>query len=147
MKKLLILLSLAAVVMFAGCAENALLHNIDAAVYTFELVNFPADDGDYAIPGDFNGWNNGDGEGGVPITLTDGAGTSEEVNITVSTFIFSITELGTYNRPWYPATEGNSVDGFSGDSWNFQIEDLVLGTRGTITIDGSTVPATITVSN
>lgn len=143
-KNVFLLLSTA--VLVAGCADNATLHNIEAGIYTFAVVDFPVEDDDYAIPGDYNDWNNGDSGDGVTISIVGGEGETDPVILTSTSILFAITEVDTWTRSWYPATEGNSEEGFTGDMTNFEVTDLVLGVTGTIEIDGSTIPATITVT-
>ncbi|HOJ99739.1 MAG TPA: hypothetical protein PLW34_09265 [Termitinemataceae bacterium] len=127
--------------LFSSCADPLGLHNQEAAKVTFVIKNFSNLSGSYAIPGDFNNWDNSTSV----ITLKDGKGTSSVLAITRSAIKCTVVPVGSWTRPWYPATQGNAIDETQNVYHNFYISGITLGDEVTITIDGSTAPATIRV--
>lgn len=133
------------VVVLAGCPDAAGLHNQPAATITIKFVSFPTPNGDYAIPGNYNGPDWAGTNATTRVTISDGTGTSGPITMGSDTIDFTLTPTGSWDRGWYPATIGNLEDG-GGPLKNFRVSDLPLGGSGTITINGSTKPATISVS-
>lgn len=137
----MLICSLLFAVNFTGCADADGLHNQEASNVTFTFRNFTAAaDGSYAIPGNYNNWNNTS----AMLTLKGGEGKTEAQTITSSFVKFTLVMPESWTRTWYPAVKGNSVDETSNTYVNFYA-DITLGTDVTITIDGSTSPATVTV--
>ena len=141
---------LALCAVFAGCSNAASLHNQVAASVTIKFTNFDAaPDGEYAIPGDFDGdsaWERDNT--GSDISISGGEGTSVTIPVTSSWMKFTLVETGdsSWNRSWYPSIKGNSIDGSS--YWNFYIGDGdydVSSGEFTIVVDGSTGTAVLTV--
>lgn len=130
--------------MLASCADPLGLHNQEAARVTFVLTDVPATDGSWSLPGDYQStaWDNTESL----VTLSGGSGTSAEVMVTDTTITFTLVPEGAWTRSWYPTMKGNSWDYNSGGKqWNFQATGIPLGQDVTITIDGSTSPATVTI--
>jgi hypothetical protein len=124
-----------------GCADATGLHNQESSQVTFVFTNFPVADGDYTIPGDYNSW----AIAKTMITMKDGEGTSsaQTVATTWTKFTLIKTNDSAWARSWYPTVKGNAADG--SNYWNFYVDSYTMGGAATITIDGSTSPATITV--
>lgn len=124
-----------------GCADANGLHNQESSTLTFVFKGFDAAvDGDYAIPGEYNSWNNSVAQ----ITLKDGCGTSTTSTLGISSFKFTLVKVDSWSRAWYPAIKGNSVD--SGTVYsNFYIDGYTLGGDLTVTVDGTTGAAVVTV--
>lgn len=143
MKKNIALLFIAvAVLAFAGCDGS--LHNTPISYVTLKVVNLPVPDGtSLSFCGGFNG-NSWDYSKNI-FTVTGGAGEwAEDSSILASELFFSITAEGDWLRPWFPATEGNEPDYANGNQ-NFSVEVPMDGGSHLITVDGSTIPATVTV--
>lgn len=133
-----------AAAVLAGCADANGLHNQEAAMVTFVFENVSAPDGAYSLPGEWQSapWDNTVAH----LELTGGKGTSEPQTVTVSSFVFSLVPFNGWERPWYPAMKGNAWDTNSGgNQWNFEITGLPLGQAVTVTVDGSSSPASITI--
>jgi hypothetical protein len=112
---------------------------------TFELVNFPLPDGDYCIPGDYQGtgWDNSK----TIITLKDGSGASSAQVLKRSSVKFTVVQAGAWTRSWYPATQGNAPDETQNNIyWNFTADGIPEDSEVTITVDGGRKPVEITVS-
>lgn len=135
---LLLLLSL------ASCADVNGLHNQEAATVTFVFTNFPVEDGAYSIPGDHNSWDNSSDN----VTIKNGEGTSSSVKVKTSSIEFTLVKKDNWLRPW-AKKDGGKIDGAgkTGADYyrNFLAEGLMLGSDITITVDGSTDTATVTV--
>jgi len=147
MKKIVIIIfgiltcSLFFAVNFTGCADADGLHNQEASNVIFAFKNFTAAaDGSYSIPGNYNDWNNAS----AMLTLKSGEGTTAAQTVTNSFVKFTLVQPNSWTRAWYPTVKGNSIDETSNTYVNFYA-DITLGTDVTITIDGSTSPATVTV--
>lgn len=128
----------ALVILLTGC-PTTLLHNVPEVYLVVAVENWP-DDGEYAVPGINGEWTYTLN----PMTVASGSGQTDPIRLTTGEQLFSVTTNGEWSRPWYPATAGNSEDGFTpGSFWNFEI-DLELTAAGTITltIDGSADEAT-----
>lgn len=138
MKKSLTFLSIIACLLLClfGCADVNGLHNQEAAMVTFVFKNFPETvDGEYAIPGNFNNWDNTQST----IKLTAGNGSSTPIVISVSNIQFSLVKVNDWTRSWYPAVAGNGSD--AGTMHNFYIDGLDLSAGEiTLVIDGSVSP-------
>ena len=144
MKSLVVSALCALVLAFVSCADVNGLHNQRAAKVTFKFVNFPASDGAYAIPGEHNKWDNTK----ELITIKGGEGTSSTVSITTTSLEFSLTKKDSWLRPW-SKTDGGTIDGEGRPGpdikRNFLVEGLDLSSDITITVDGSTPVAKVTV--
>ena len=144
MKKLIfIITTLTALLLFAGCADPDGLHNQKQSLITFEFINFPLADGDFAVSGNWQGakWDNGKAN----ITMKKGAGVSGAQSVKSSYVKFTITPVRVWTRGWYPATMGNAPDETQGNvRWNFEVNGLPMDVEATITIDGSKKPVDIT---
>ncbi|MBQ9205927.1 MAG: hypothetical protein IJ158_04365 [Treponema sp.] len=144
-KNLLLMIALFFAVGLSSCADVNGLHNQESSSVTFVFKNFPADNGAYALPGDHNDWDNTTEE----ITLTDGAGTSKTYTYTSSSLEFTLVKKGTWFRKW-SKTDGGTIDGEgrtgTDKARNFLIENIDLGSDITITVDGSTPVATVTMN-
>ena len=119
------LLSLALIAGLSSCADENGLHDQNATKVTIKFTNFSAaEDGDYAIPGDFNGdteWEYSNSD--THITLKGGEGTSSVTfNLTATWVKFTLVKKGEWTRAWCPALEGNSED--EGKLQNFYIGEL-----------------------
>lgn len=139
MKKMLAVI---AVLVMAGCADPNGLHNQKQSLVTFELINFPLADGDYCVSGDWQGtdWDNSR----TNITLKDHKGVSTEQTIKSNSVKFTVVPVGTWGRPWYPATTGNAPDETQNNiRWNFEVQGIPSDTELTITVDGGRKPAEI----
>ncbi|WP_407425045.1 hypothetical protein [Treponema sp.] len=127
-----------------SCADANGLHNQEAATVTFVFTNFPVADGSYSIPGDHNSWDNTSEN----ITIKGGEGTSAAVKVTSSSIEFSLVKKDNWLRPW-SNRDGGSINGAgrTGTDYavNFLAEGIELGSEVTVTIDGSTPTATVTV--
>ena len=131
-------------VMLVSCADANGLHNQEAATVTFKFTNFPIADGSYAIPGEHNSWDNTV----ELVTIKNGEGTSSSVSVTSSSLEFSLVKKDNWLRPWAKANGGtiNGAGRTGADYYrNFLAEGITLGTEVTVTIDGSTDTATVTV--
>ena len=152
MKKLTLIFSAvsAALVLAAvltGCPSATGLHNQEAAEVTFVFTNFPESiDGNYSIPGNFDGnsstWTKQLDD--VDVVMKKGEGTSNPITVTTANIQWSLVETGdsAWNRLWYPEVKGNGSDG--GAMRNFYIDGLDLS-AGEITIlidasSGTAVP-------
>ena len=130
----------------SSCADADGLHNQEAATITFVFTNFPVADGSYAIPGDYSSptWDNTV----ELVTIKNGEGTSSAVTCTATSTEFSLTKKDSWLRPW-SKTDGGSINGAGREGAdyyrNFLAEGIPLGSEVTITIDGSTETATVTV--
>jgi hypothetical protein len=130
--------------LFSRCADPMGLHNQKRSLVSFELVNFPLPDGDYCIPGDYQGtdWDNSK----AIITLKDGSGLSSAQAVKKSGVKFTVVQAGTWTRSWYPATQGNAPDETQNNiPWNFAAAGIPEDSEVTVTVDGSKKPAEITV--
>ena len=128
------------ILFLAGCADPNGLHNQKQSLVTFELVNFPLSDGDYCVSGNWQGtnWDNSR----VNITMKNGKGISVEQSIKSSYVKFTIVPVGTWGRPWFPATMGNAPDETQNNIlWNFEVQGIPMDSQLTITIDGGKKPA------
>ncbi len=145
------ILKLSAALLFAafsliatGCPNANGLHNQEAATVSFVFTNFPADDGSYSIPGDYNDWDNTTKN----ITIKDGEGKSETVSVTTTSVEFSLVKAKSWLRTW-SKRDGGTIYGAGREGTdyyvNFLAEGITLGSEVTITIDGSTETATVTV--
>ncbi len=127
-----------------GCPDANGLHNQEAATVSFVFTNFPIDDGNYSIPGEFNDWDNTVEN----ITIKDGEGSYEGVKITTTSAEFSLVKANNWLRPW-SVRDGGTIYGAGREGTdyyvNFLAEGITLGSELTITIDGSTETATVTV--
>jgi len=122
-----------------SCADADGLHNQSALLVTFEFTGFGETEGTFAIPGNFDNWDNTTSD----ITLKKGEGTSVQMPITVSNIQFSLVPVNAWNRPWYVkgTLEGNGSD--AGEMRNFYIDGLDLNAGEiTLVIDGSSGTAT-----
>lgn len=139
-KTVLLTLAAASPLLLTACADSNGLHNQHSAAVTFVFQNFTgAEDGSYAIPGNFNEWDNTQNN----ITIKNGNGTSSEITITEANIQFTLVPVDSWTRAWYPATEGNGNDGTQNKYHNFYIDGLNLDAGEiTITIDGSEETAT-----
>lgn len=127
-----------------GCADPLGLHNQKQTLVIFELVNFPLGDGDYSVCGDWQGadWDNGKAN----ITVKDGAGVSPVQSIKSSDIKFTVVPVGSWSRPWYPATQGNAPDESQNNiPWNFLVQGVPMDAEITVVVDGGTKPATLSV--
>ncbi|MDR1787659.1 MAG: fibronectin type III domain-containing protein [Treponema sp.] len=137
MKKILFSAAAAAIaVLLAACPDANGLHNKKSTVVLFQFRNFPAADGEYAIPGDYNGWDNT----ATQITITAGEGVSLPVTLTVDEFKFSLVPVNDWSRPWYPAAAGNAADGDV--MQNFWVGGIPADTSLRIVCDGQDNPVT-----
>lgn len=142
----ILVLCLASLFGLSSCADADGLHDQQAATVTFVFTNFPIKDGTYSIPGDYNDWDNT----GSDIAIKDGEGTSGTVSVTSSSIEFSlvIPNDSSWIRPW-AIKNGGTINGAGkvGPDYyrNFLAEGISLGTDVTITVDGSTETATVTV--
>lgn len=142
-KALLALFAVSLLLIFGSCDGS--LHNTPASYIELEVVNWP-NDGEFSWVGAFPlmDWANGD----KLFTVEGGAGEykvddpADEI-IYASQFKFSITDPGTWDRGWYPLTEGNTDD--FGAYKNITAFIPMDGGLHTITLDGGTIPMTITV--
>ncbi|MDR2070828.1 MAG: hypothetical protein LBP81_05375 [Treponema sp.] len=144
MKKIFCGALLVTAFLFSRCADPAGLHNQKMSQMTFELVNFPLPDGDYCIPGDYQGtdWDNSK----TIITLKNGNGVSSVQNLKKSSVKFTVVQSGAWTRSWYPATQGNAPDETQNNIyWNFTADGIPEDSEVTIVVDGSRKPAEITV--
>jgi hypothetical protein len=135
----------ALVLSLSACPSPVGLHNQPASKLTVIIKNFATPDGNYALPGGAKGgaWaanlqNNND------VVLKNGAGSSNVLTVTATSYVFTLVPTGSWARPWYPATKGNAWDG--NNQQNFLLEGIPQGLDISVTIDGATVPATITPS-
>lgn len=155
MKKLLsvtaaIVCCLALSVGMMSCADANGLHNQLGSEITIKFVGFTSvTDGEWYVPGDFS---SGNGKGSwnslsscATVAMKNGEGTSSAFTTTSSIVCFTMTNE-TWLRPWCNSDcYGNAYDADSASYCNFYVEDIPLGTTATVTVDGSTSPATITV--
>lgn len=121
----------------SGCADANGLHNQEAALVTFEFINFPESiDGDYSIPGNFDSWDNAT----TDVVMSKGSGTSSAIAIGQSNIQFTLVETDSWDRKWFNVGyAGNGADGSSGMR-NFYIDGLDLSAGElTIVIDASSV--------
>jgi len=144
MKKLfyITIVLVAAVLLPAGCADPDGLHNQKQSLVTFEFINFPLPDGDYAVSGNWQGtnWDNTKSN----ITIKGGAGISTVQSVKSSYVKFTLTPVKVWSRTWYPATQGNAPDETQGNvRWNFEVNGLPMDVEVAITIDGSKKPVDI----
>ena len=131
------------VFLLTGCADPNGLHNQKQSLVTFEFINFPLADGDFAVSGNWQGaqWDNTRAN----ITMRGGDGLSIAQPVRSSYVKFTITPVGVWGRSWFPATIGNAPDETQGNvRWNFEVHGLPMDAEITITIDGSRKPADIT---
>jgi len=131
------------VLLAAGCADPGGLHNQKQSLVTFEFINFPLPDGDYAVSGNWQGsnWDNTKAN----ITIKGGAGVSTAQSIKSSYVKFTLTPVKVWSRTWYPATQGNAPDETQGNvRWNFEVNGLPMDVEAAITIDGGKKPVDIT---
>jgi len=143
MKKITLLIMSALVVLLAGCADPNGLHNQKQSLVTFQFINFPLPDGEFAVSGNWQGavWDNTK----TNITIKSGTGVSTVQSVQSSYVKFTITPVGIWVRSWYPATIGNAPDETQGNiMWNMDVNGLPMNADITITIDGSQKPAEIT---
>jgi len=136
-RNLIVLLSalIAGIMTLSSCANADGLHNQMAAEVTFEFVNFPESvNGEYAIPGNFNDWDNTK----TVISMKNGNGTSQALTIAEPNIQFTLVKNGEWLRAWDSAVKGNGYDASQGSYHNFYIDALDL-TSGEIVlvIDGS----------
>lgn len=136
----LIGISIFASCFFSSCADAAGLHDQNALMLTFEFTGFPSSaDGDYCLAGDFNGdteWERG--ADSITVHLSGGSGVcSEKIPVTSTWINFTLCDTS-WSRAWFPAVQGNSVDGKSGNYFNFYADNLDLSlNEATVVIDGS----------
>jgi hypothetical protein len=141
---MLFAVSLGLLLLLAGCADPLGLHNQKQTLAVFELVNFPLGDGDYSVCGDWQGadWDNSKAN----ITLKGGAGISPVQSVKSSNVKFTVVPVGSWGRPWYPATAGNAPDETQNNiQWNFLVQGIPMDAEITIVVDGGTKPATLSV--
>ncbi len=111
-------------------------------IVEFDFLNMPLPDGSYSVIGNFVECPFGNGQRIIP--LRSGAGLLNDTRYGLSNsnpLIFSLVTPLTWDRPWFPYTEGNSPD-LVGNR-NFSVELPLEGNRYRLLIDGSTVPATL----
>lgn len=132
-----------------GCADANGLHNQESSDVTIVFTNFTAaSDGEYTLPGDYttgtgNTWT---GNTTTMLTIKDGEGSiSTPIVATASELYFTLVKTGSWVRQWYPTVKANLLDHTTSDSYQNFYVSITMGTDVTITIDGSTSPATITV--
>jgi hypothetical protein len=133
---------LCAVSILAGCADATGLHNLKSSQVTFVFKNFTAaEDGDYSLPGSYQEtqWDNTE----TMIALKGGAGTSSAQTVGTTYITFTLVKTGSWTRAWYPSVTGNAADGSIYQ--NFYADSIPMGKDVTITVDGGTSPAKITV--
>ncbi len=124
---------------FSSCADADGLHDQNALLVTFEFSGFGEISGSYAIPGNFDDWDNTTSD----VTMKKGSGTSAKIAITTSNIQFTLVPTNSWTRDWYSAgtCEGNGSD--SGTMQNFYINDLDLDAgEVTISVDASSGTAT-----
>lgn len=145
LKASLIIFVAACLLCLAGltsCADPNGLHDQQAVMVTFEFTGFGDElNGTFAIPGDYNDWNNS----GADVSLVKGEGTSIKIAITSANIVFSLVPEGAWTRPWYVkgVLEGNGMDGTANKYQNFYYDGLDLSAGElTLVIDGSTGTAT-----
>jgi hypothetical protein len=139
------------VFLLTSCPDANGLHNQTGSKVTFVFTGFPESvNGDYAIPGDFNGDSTWENEvKNVDVTMKNGEGTSTTQFMVTSSWIkFSLVPTGdvSWNRPWYDEVTGNVEDtGTAGSPMqNFFIEGYELGSGDfTITVDCSSGSAVL----
>lgn len=142
MKKILIAVITALVVLVATGCPSATLHNTPLSYVTLTVVNMPMPDGSYSFAGGFKdlGWNTAE----RLFDVVGGAGSYTTGSAIISSNLtFSICKEGTWERAFYPTTLGNSND--YGKMQNFIVTVPMDAGTHNITIDGSTATATITV--
>ena len=132
--------SLAFAISLSSCADANGLHDQDAVKLTIKFINFDgADDGKYALPGDFNGdgsWENSNTN--ADIELKDGAGTSSRTFSLSATWMkFTLVKVGSWSRSWVSdELEGNLED--EGKKQNFSKWNIDLSaSEMTLVVDGS----------
>ena len=128
--------------LLAGCADPNGLHNQKQTLAIFEFVNFPLNDGDYCVSGNWQGtsWDNSR----VNITMKGGKGLSAEQAIKSSYVKFTLVPVRLWSRPWFPATMGNAPDETQNNTlWNFELHGIPMDSEITITIDGGKKPADV----
>ncbi|MBP5284085.1 MAG: hypothetical protein J6Y93_05415 [Treponema sp.] len=139
-----LLAALTVMLVCSGCADVNGLHNQEAATVTFVFTNFPVADGSYSIPGDHNNWDNT----AENITIKNGEGISSSITVTSVSDEFSLVKKNAWLRSW-SKTDGGTIDGAGREgrdyARNFLAEGITLGSDVTVTIDGSTDTATVTV--
>lgn len=128
--------------LFFSCADANGLHDQNALVVTFKVVNFGSGvNGSFAIAGDFNGDETWEVDNSAAvISLKGGDGVASQTYPVTSTWIkFTVCAAGdsAWSRAaWFPAVKGNAAEG--DNYWNFYIGDLDLSAgEATIVIDGS----------
>lgn len=127
-------LCLASLFTFSSCADSDDLHDMDALLVIFQFKNFGSASGEYAIPGNFDNWDNTTSD----VTLSNGAGTSKKIAVTTANIQFSLVPTGTWERDWFEVGKvyGNGTD--AGKLQNFYINGLDLdATSVTIVVDAS----------
>lgn len=126
-----------------SCADEDGLHDQNALLVTFEFKGFGEKiSGNYAIPGNFDNWDNATSD----IALSKGEGTSSAISVTETNIQFSLVPVGEWTRPWYEkgVLEGNGND--AGKMWNFYIDGLDLGAGEIkLVVDASSGTATVDV--
>jgi len=150
MKRMIFMKGLVFTALFAlaltltSCADVSGLHNQQAAKVTFKFVNFPVEDGAYSIPGSHNSWNNK----AENITIKDGTGTASAVNVTTSSVEFTLVKKDNWLRPW-AKPDGGKINGAGREGAdyyrNLLAEGIPLGMDVTVTVDGSSATAKVTV--
>lgn len=129
-----LLLCLASLFSFSSCADSDGMHDMDALLVTFQFKNFGNISGEYAIPGNFDNWDNTTSD----VTLSNGAGTSKKIAVTTSNIQFTLVPTGKWDRDWFVDGQvyGNGTDG--GKLQNFYIDGLDLDASSvTIVVDAS----------
>lgn len=143
MKKILIAVLTALVVLVATGCPTAALHNTPISYVTLEVVNMPMPDGSYCFVGSFfeDSWTNT----ARAFDVAGGAGSYSEADCSIikSDLFFSIVKEGTWERAFFPATLGDQND--FGKMQNFKVTVPMDGQSHAITVDGSTETATVTV--
>lgn len=139
-------LCLASLLGLSSCADADGLHDQTALLVTFQFTGFgDGTDGDYSVPGNFDGSDNWDNTN-IDVVMKDGEGTSSQISVTTSNIQFSLCPVNTWTRPWYKVGTlvGNGFDNTTSDKyWNFYIDGLDLNAgETTILIDGSAGTAT-----
>jgi len=133
-------LLIAAGFLLEGCADVNGLHNQEALPVTFQFKNFGSTAGTYAVPGNFNSWDNTNAD----VVLKDGHGTSEAIYVTDSNIQFSLVPQNEWTRVWYVENScyGNGMD--EGRYQNFYIDGLDLSAgEATIIVDASNGTVTV----
>ncbi len=116
----------------------------DYAILDVEFRNMPLADGNYAVIGSFAEDAIVNDTRIIEINGGSGVFSGNRSGIVVyAPIVFSLVTPNTWERPWYPATEGNESD--FGNMQNFSIPLALDGQRYRVLVDGSSSPAAITI--